>query len=1782
MKRIFLFISFLFIVHLILSQAPGCPDIDAGPDQLLDCVPCTNLSATVLQTGATTTYAVSNIPYAPPYPFTGGTPTFVGVDDVWSGVINLPFDFCFYGNLYNQIVVGANGLITFDITQAGGYCPWSYTASVPSGSLPLNSIFGAYHDIDPSVYGDINYAVLGAYPCRTFVVNYNNVAQFSCNSIATTQQIVLYESTNAIEVYISNKPTCAGWNSGNAVVGIQNSTGTIGLTPPGYNTGPWTASNIAWRFTPNGVPNYTVSWYQGATLIGTGLNINVCPSATTTYTAQVVYDCCNGNTVTITDNVLVTVTSTLIANAGADQTVCPGTTVTLGGSPTGSNGAPPITYSWSPTAGLSNPNAANPTVTPGSTTTYTVTVTDNGGCVVADNITITVAQPSVASSSSTPENCGQADGTISITATGGGGTPYTYAIPASSNQTGSFTGLTAGTYTVTITDAIGCTTTQVMTVTGSGAVNSGFTASADQCLTGNTFSFTNTGDTGGGITWTWSFPSGTPANSTLENPSGVTWSAPGQYTITQTAIIGACTDVTTYNINVWPMPTANMSFTNVTCNGYCNGTATAAGASGTAPYTYSWSNGQTGGTITNLCPGLYTVTITDSHGCTGTGSVTITQPTAITFTPSAVNSTCGQPNGSVGATGVSGGTVTTGYSYNWENGSSTQVGTTATVNNLPAGTYYVTITDNNGCTVTGSASITDQGGGTVTVDLITPVSCSGMTDGAISITMTGGTLPYTYSWTGPAGFTSSNEDLTNIGAGTYNVTVTDGSGCQSTTSATVTELPSVTASVIITSNYNGEDISCFGASNGSVDLSASGGSGTYTYSWSGPGGYTSTFQDISGLQAGTYNVTITDGNGCSTTQTITLTQPTAVASSAIVSSNYNGVQISCNGASDGSVNMTPSGGTGSYTYNWTGPGGFSSALEDISGLQAGTYNVTVTDVNGCTATTNISLTAPAPVTLTTSSTPSACGQSDGSVTASNVAGGTGTYSFVWTNSVPAVVGNTSTVNNLPSGNYTVIVSDANGCTGTGSIGISDIGAGTLTVDLVVDVSCYGGYDGSIDITMSNGTTPYTYSWSGPGGYSSINEDITNLGAGTYLLTVTDGVGCHNNTTAIVDQPPVLTAYANITSYYNGEDISCYGASDGTIDLVAGGGTPAYTYSWTGPGGYTSVSEDPANVPAGTFYVTVTDGNGCTVTTNITLTQPAAVNIPSTIVSDYYGLGVSCFGENDGYIDITVTGGTGAYIYTWNGPGGFGSGSQDITNLYAGTYNVIVTDANNCTAISGGTLTEPTEIMVSLTPQDASCYNICDGTISVSAAGGSGTYTYDWSNGMSGANISNLCGGTYSVTVTDNNGCYSSGSTIISEPPPIVVIPPADAHICGGQTAMLTASASGGTGNLTYYWDGVPGSATLATSPLSQSTYQLYVMDANNCMSDIYSVTVSVTPAVILDLFANETSVCPGEPAVISASIHNGIPPYFVTDMYGNVTSPPFVITPEEDTTVTITVTDQCGSQATDFIEISIYPLPPVDFSADNDAGCVPFTVNFIENSPDLGQSYVWNFGDNDLDNLSFSKNPQHTYDESGVYDVTLTVTSEEGCVSNYTIYQMISVYPGPEARFMADPEVVSIIKPMVFFTNQSTLADGYTWIFGDGDTSCSINPFHTYPIYPTGTYNVALVAWTNKGCADTTYKEIVVKNEYTFYAPTAFSPDFDGINDYFLVKANGIDPRNFKLVIYDRWGESVFETDNLFEGWDGRIKGREIGKNGTYTWLCTYKDQSGTEHQQAGAVTIIR
>ncbi|MFH2094586.1 MAG: choice-of-anchor L domain-containing protein, partial [Bacteroidota bacterium] len=1202
----------------------------------------------------------------------------------------------------------------------------------------------------------------------------------------------------------------------------------------------------------------------------------------------------------------------------------------------------------------------------------------------------------------------------------------------------------------------------------------------------------------------------------------------------------------------------------------CDGTQPAVisvnGSGGMSPYTYAWDNGAGAGTSASVSPPMgttiYTVTINDVCGATATDQVSVevidcSSPCIInnmTTTISPCTPTPGQY--SVSGTVIfidppSAGTLTITNSC----------GGTPVILNAPftsPATYSFTNLTENGISCSITATFSADPACTYSSAYTAPVEVSVIPGVPITLTCTaptgtisaaGSPAGVTYQWSGPGIVSGGNTYAPTVNtAGTYIVTVTHPNGCSVTASINVnsnTTPPAANAGVSPT-------LTCTLTS---TILNGSSTTPGATASWSGPGIISGGYTFTPTINApGTYTITVTDpANGCTSTTSVNVnintTPPDANA----------GVQATLTCVAP-TATLNGSSTTPGATASWSGPGIMSGGSTFTPTVNApGTYTLTVTDpANGCTSTASVTIlsTVTPPDLSTALPFMLTCSVTSGTITASSTTPG---VTFNWNG--PGIVsgGNTASPIVNMAGNYTVTITDpANGCTNTDTIivpiNITPPGAGAGTSPTLTCSTT------SVTLNGSSTTTGATASWTGPGILSGGNTFTPTVNApGSYTITVTDPAnGCTSTASVNVPintTPPAANAGVSPT-------LTCTLTS--TI-LNGSSTTPGATASWSGPGiisgGYTFTPT--INAP-GTYTITVTDpANGCTST--------STVNVMTDTIHPDLTMGqplqLACVPSTGNVSAVSATPGV---IYYWTGPGIL-SGNNSTSPLVnsSGTYNVVVTNPSNGCTSTGSVIVIAAPLPTASISEstDITCHGGDDGMAGVAVTGGTVPYSYLW-NDPPPAQITEtaegLTAGTWTVTVTDDNGCTATTSVLITEPSPVFIHPPGNKYICNGQTAVLTANASGGTGPWNFFWDDIAGSSTYTVSPEFQTTYMVYAYDANGCPSDTGYVTVSVTPAVEMQLFANEPYICPGDPVVISAYFYNGIPPYHLYDEYGNIVTPPLLLNLYEDSLITLTVEDQCGSSATDQVLVQMWPLPPVYFAADQYQGCTPFTIHFNENSPENGQSYVWNFGDNDLNNLSFSKNPVHIYDEPGVYDVTLTVTSEEGCVNQMTISQMIHVFTGPIAKFSADPNAATIIKPLIFFENQSINADSYTWVFGDGDTSIIVNPWHTFPTIPTGTYNVMLIAHTDKGCADTTWKEIEINDVVTFYAPSAFTPDYDGINDFFVVKGNGINPHNFKLLIYDRWGEMVFESNDLLQGWDGRIKNGGIGKNGCYTWLCIF------------------
>lgn len=660
--------------------------------------------------------------------------------------------------------------------------------------------------------------------------------------------------------------------------------------------------------------------------------------------------------------------------------------------------------------------------------------------------------------------------------------------------------------------------------------------------------------------------------------------------------------------------------TNVTCNGSNNGTATANPSGGWFPYTYIWNNGATTQTITGLAPGTYCVTVTDIDQGTASACVNISAPPSIGIDVYCTSQICGNvPDGTASAV-PNGGTPP--YTYHWNNGA-----ITAGISGLTAGTYTCTVTDVNGCTASDFCEVGFWNEGIWIMDtIIHQISCFGAHDGWIHVGAMSGVGPYTYVWnTGQNG-----QDLTNLGAGTYTVTVTDvTTQCFNQHSVTLTE----PAQLVCTPS----SIPANCGLNGTASISATGGTLPYTFHWSNG----QTNPSIS-VPAGTYTATVTDLNGCSCSSTITVNSNSTALTVNVTPTVPAGCTVG------GSASATVTGGSGNYAYTWDN----GNTTATATNLAAGSHSVTVVDIaTGCQGVGQVTIVAATPLIPTATATAPATCLTGGSASAS-ASGGIAPYTFKWDN---GQVGATAT--NLIAGQHSVTVTDAGGCVGIALVTITQTQGPNVSVTVNAQATCTTG--GSATATATGGSTPYTYKWSASAG-NQTGATATNLPAGTHSVTVTDANGCAAVGMVTITQSGAPTAVISSSTP------SACATNSGSATASASGGTGPYTYKWSNPGMSTTATVN--NLGPGSYTVTVTDAAGCTATAIVSI----AASLPPNVVI-VASTNANC--STPGSATASVSGGTGPYIYHWSN----GETTAAAVNLAGNqTYTVTVTDAAGCT------------------------------------------------------------------------------------------------------------------------------------------------------------------------------------------------------------------------------------------------------------------------------------------------------------------------------------------------------------------------------------------------------------------------------------------------------------------------------------------------------------------------
>ena len=974
---------------------------------------------------------------------------------------------------------------------------------------------------------------------------------------------------------------------------------------------------------------------------------------------------------------------------------------------------------------------------------------------------------------------GYNDGSIDITINGINTIPSFYWTDENGNFISSnedLNNLDSGIYTVTVSATGECDQSESFYIGTASAMSFSSSITNIDCY-GNANGAITPNLTGGSAPFTYSWSNGNSS----QNLSNL---GPGNYSLTVIDSNG-CSLTDFYNIIEPPQLSAISNTSNVSCFGFNDGSISISILGGVADYTINaagYSQVLTGGvslfaTPSLLSPSDYPYSVIDSNGCVFNDTVTVTQPNQLTVNESIQNVSCFGLADGMASLSISGGIPA--YIENWG---------TANPFSLGGGIYNYTITDANGCIFNDSVEIFEPNLLTSSFTSTNVTTCSG-TDGSIDVSVFGGSLPYQFTWNNG----STLEDLNNIAAGNYSLTITDNNGCLDSINTVITQPPTpLLTSVEV-------NASCFGLSDGGIDLTISSGTSPFNFSWSNG----AISEDLINVPAGIYSVAVIDLNNCSTTASITISEPTEIMSIAATSN------VKCNGGNDGSVNLILSGGVPPYVEDW--------GIFNSDSLTAGQYTCIVTDSINCTDTVTALISQPNPITTSPVTSDVSCnGGSNGTVSL-NTAGGVAPYVEDWNGFSPS---------NLIIGNYFYTVTDFNNCIYTGNVTINQ--PESLIVNhSITDVSCNGWSNGSASLSITGGVAPYIEDWNGS------NPD--SLTSGTYNYTVLDDNGCTFTNQIVINEPPGLNVVVDTNR------ASCFGASDGTVSLVITGGAPPYIEDWGG--------QNINALSAGSYNFIITYNSSCTYQGQAIITEPNDIMVNETITN------ASCYGFGDGSISVQITGGTPPYNENWYG--------INIGALPKGNYNYTITDTNGCTKSDYITVNEPDTLEVTATVIDANCFNSNDGKILLTTNGGTPPYNENWY----GNNPLALTAGNYNYTVVDENGCSFDSSAVVSQANEILISIANDSPICNGDSASIFIDITNPTSqfyNITisdlseskqYLIDsnGVlfPSGIPISLSPNQSTQYVItYIEDASGCSSipnDTTELIVNQIPVLDIGL-----------------------------------------------------------------------------------------------------------------------------------------------------------------------------------------------------------------------------------------------------------------------------------------------------------------------------------------------
>ncbi len=1132
---------------------------------------------------------------------------------------------------------------------------------------------------------------------------------------------------------------------------------------------------------------------------------------------------------------------------------------------------------------------------------------------------------------------------------------------------------------------------------------------------------------------------------------------------------------------------------------------------------------------------LYTVTAENDYGCILTEDILIDVHAPVEAVLTTVDILCKYD--STGSIFVNVASATPIDSFIWDTNPMTLGNPIA---NIPEGDYAVRIVDLNGCTLDLDTTLLEPDDELIVLaEELKPSEC-GNKNGLAIAEVTGGTLPYNQGlWTPEGGVNLQTDSLF---AGIYEYAMTDANGCPAKDTAEIHN--DVSGMRDATISQIGPF--CLGDAATQIPFIDAGGT------WAGTGVDSDGLFDPIAAGSGTHTITYDFGYPCISHGEI------VVQVNSSFQADINPVQPLC--PLDGSITLTSVNPGG----KWYGPGISSpdstSPVFDPMSAGSGTHKVYHLIEGSCGELDSLDIVVTAIDSAQITMPQDFCPTGLPAGIVAMPSGGTWSGTGIMSNGTfdPTLTG---------SGSFQIKYTPSGVCYVADSLNVTVVDTLRATAQ-TVNVLCNGDL-ASVTTTVIGGQTPYSFAWVGDGANTS--STASNQPAGSYDVTVTDNTGCSETVQHIINEPTKLDS----TSVSQVTDVSCPSGNDGAIEVYIGGGTPGYAYSIS-PSGTNNGDGTFSNLTAGSYTITVTDANNCQITATAGVAQPSPIVIAGTPQTAYCNL------PNGSVTGVSVTGGTpGAspnYTYLWDN----GQTTADLTNVVPGTYVLTVTDGNNCT--EQATFIVPNAGGASLvgTMDSVVCFGGSTGKAWVTPSGGQLPYLYRWNSGETTDTIYNKPAGIYNIEVEDGTGCKTNINIEIKEPSKVDVAPVADQTLCYAQIYTTTLSGSNGNGApYTYTANGVLQTADEYLDSLAR-TVTVIAYDQYGCASDPTQFSISYLAPLSLQMPLPD-SVCPGVEVtkLPIPSGGNGNYSYAWSDGTTTLQNDYTSLLNEGSDSITLTISDGCSPDYTDTTVIYIYSVNDISVLITPPEGCEPLDVRFEILNAGF-QNPIWDMGDGNI--ITDDMVIDYVYPIRGDYPIGLSGRTAEGCPVSANI-DIINVYPIPEGEILQSPDRITVINNLGLFKVRSeTILDSIYWNLQQYQQSIFTTEGQvlTYEFArDTSNYFLEAEIVSNKGCRNTIFKPFRVFSENIIYAPSAFTPNGDGVNDLFFVETIGVKAENFKLAIYDRWGEELFSTEDLNFQWDGVYRLKEL-MTGMYIWKMEFETVNGTQESESGRVYLLR